>query len=513
MKRLLACSGLVLVPFLFESYTFHLYVAGEPAFFVFSGFRLWVFLVAQLSLGFVVGRVARPPLFVSSAIVAAATAVLIALLYQFCDPRQCYHSSPDGAGWLRLGVLFFSTASVGLLIGAKSRRERHASGIDAVASGTLAAVFLGYYPAALLSGTFLTYQTGLAVLAFALTLPFLFAGIASSMLSARKIHAVCSAVFAWALLSAMFAGARPEGVPVFAAMLPAGVALALAGFKAGRYLSKEKAMVATFSSLIALFLLVAAHSFADAPMNLSFGSQDGAIAEPTYYAGAYHDKEYFPTKRIEVKIDLESVAVGKGDFVLAGIGAQSPNCCKDGLDYGYRADVLVNDTGRYLVARAWETCDQNIACSGYPWANVMHEQVVPINSSSQSIMLAAEWRDKTVDWYYNIDGEWRRYSSFSAPGIENPYFNLGVIWVGSPFTNGESKNAYFYQAGVSTNHATARITFDCPAYYDSQGTKHCASLEQVKGSDSHWKVMWKWGVPHPDSSVEIKGESATVTLR
>jgi hypothetical protein len=46
VKRLLACSGLVLVPFLFESYTFHLYVAGEPAFFVFSGFRLWVFLVA-----------------------------------------------------------------------------------------------------------------------------------------------------------------------------------------------------------------------------------------------------------------------------------------------------------------------------------------------------------------------------------------------------------------------------------------------------------------------------------
>jgi hypothetical protein len=128
-------------------------------------------------------------------------------------------------------------------------------------------------------------------------------------------------------------------------------------------------------------------------------------------------------------------------------------------------------------------------------------------------MLAAEWRDKTVDWYYGIGGEWRRYSSFATPGIENPYFNLGVIWVGSPFTNGESKNAYFYQAGVSTSHAAARVTFDCPAYYDKEGVKHCVALKQVKGSDSHWKVMWKWGVPHPDSSVEINGTKVTVELR
>jgi hypothetical protein len=37
-------SGLIILPFLFESYTFYLYTMSEPSFFTFSGARLWVFL-------------------------------------------------------------------------------------------------------------------------------------------------------------------------------------------------------------------------------------------------------------------------------------------------------------------------------------------------------------------------------------------------------------------------------------------------------------------------------------
>lgn len=74
-------------------------------------------------------------------------------------------------------------------------------------------------------------------------------------------------------------------------------------------------------------------------------------------------------KKGEVKLELErsdDSVIKEEDFVQAGIGAQSPNCCKDGLDYGYRADILFTEDGRYLVARAWETCDQNMGCSALP---------------------------------------------------------------------------------------------------------------------------------------------------
>jgi hypothetical protein len=352
-------AGIVAIPFLIESYTFYLYTIREPAFFMFSGSRWWGFLLTALALGFLLGRASRRlPLLIVAGGAAVAIAVLVALLYQFCDERQCYYSGPDGLGWLRLGVILFAVASVGLMIGSRSKgRALVKSRVNALFFGTVAVVFLGYYPAALLLDTFLPNPLELAILAFASTAPFFFAGAASAMFSERKeALAVLSAVLGWAVLSALF-GIAPES----AVMLAAGIAAALLGHRlAGSLLASEKATAALLSTLVILFPAVAVHPFIDAPMNLSaFSPTD---QPPTYYTGVYHDEQYFPTKRAEVKIDLgrlDASRIEKQNFVLAGMGAQSPNCCKDGLDYGYRADVLVTATGLALVARAWETCDQN----------------------------------------------------------------------------------------------------------------------------------------------------------
>jgi hypothetical protein len=111
-------------------------------------------------------------------------------------------------------------------------------------------------------------------------------------------------------------------------------------------------------------------------------------------------------------------------------------------------------------------------------------------------MLAMEWNGRTVDWYFKTSGNWSKYSSFVPPKIENPYFNLGVIWVGNPNTNPVLQNAYFYQAGVSVSNKEAQygqITFECPAYYDKQGAKQCVPATAIVGGSSHWKVLWKWG--------------------
>lgn len=109
-------------------------------------------------------------------------------------------------------------------------------------------------------------------------------------------------------------------------------------------------------------------------------------------------------------------------------------------------------------------------------------------------MLAMEWADddSTVNWYYNTNGNSLRYSSFVSPEIENPYFNLGVLDVGSPLFNPDSAKAYFYQAGVSTPNPDLRfgeIAFECPSYYDSQGEKTCPLLAEVSKGNSHWKVL------------------------
>ena len=145
--------------------------------------------------------------------------------------------------------------------------------------------------------------------------------------------------------------------------------------------------------------------------------------------------------------------------------------------------------GRYLVARAWETCDQNIAALR-TMGRAMHESTVPLPGNGSSVMLAMEWDkdDSNVNWYYKTGDNWSKYSSFQTPEIENPYFNLGVIWVGNPFSNPDSSKAYFFQAGVSTSSQETRygqITFECPAYYDRQEEKHCLQFAAVERGNSH----------------------------
>jgi len=63
--------------------------------------------------------------------------------------------------------LLFATAATGLLIEDKSRDERYKkSSVGAMLFGATTAIFLGYYPVALLFGTFLAYQL-VVLLAFA----------------------------------------------------------------------------------------------------------------------------------------------------------------------------------------------------------------------------------------------------------------------------------------------------------------------------------------------------------
>ena len=130
-----------------------------------------------------------------------------------------------------------------------------------------------------------------------------------------------------------------------------------------------------------------------------------------------------------------------------------------------------------------------------------------------------EWQPdgRTVKWYYSKSAaEWIEYSRFISPEIENPYFNLGVIPVNNPITNPDTGNAFFFQVGVSapgsTRGALGSIGFHCPGYYDKDGIKQCVELEPIARGNSHWKVLWKWGVQDPRTAVEAGGSYAKITL-
>lgn len=521
----LAC--IVIFPFIFESYTFHLYSTGDPSFFTFSGARLWAFLISLLLLGVVIGleRAQHPAVLCAAAVVTVA--ILIMVLYNFCDMRQCYYPGSDGLGEIRLGALFFSTTAIGIMIGSVSTLVPERTNPTAILFSSLAALFLGYFPWSLLFATYLPSQSDLAIPAFASILPFFFPGAVSRIYSNNRRHAVYTSVGSWLVLTIMFSGLRPSSLPLALLILTLAVPASIAGYVlVSRLLAagKGRKTSSIYAALLALFILGASHPFIDAPMNLAINPDNALMPRPTYYSGAYHYSEtYLPTKRVDVEINLARFNTSAiKDFLVAGIGAQSPNCCKDGLDYGYRADIMFNKSGTFVVARTWETCDMNIACSGHPWITEIHKSVASLPEeivTPNTLMLAMEWQgdDRTVRWYIrNAESEWREYSHFFSPEIENPYFNLGVIPVGNPFSNPDSGNAFFYQVGVSRpneySSAAGIIEFHCLAYYDKNGTKQCVDLEPVVRGNSHWKVLWKWGVQDTRTVVETDGSYAKIIL-
>jgi hypothetical protein len=527
MTAAIIFGGLFMLPLLFESYTFYLYTIGEPSFFVFSGARLWVFLAVDLILGFMMGRVIR--LYWSAALITISTAVLIAFLYNLCDERQCYHAGPDGMSAIRLGILLLSAGVTGLVMGERTSKAENIprKGPGPILFGAIVVIFIGYFLIALLFGIFMPSDKGIMILVLASTLPFFFSGLVIFLFSGQSREpGIISAMVGWAVLSTLFGGLRPTSLPLLAVILAAGIPSTILGQMTAAWLvsrtRREISATIVFTSIIVSFVMVSTHPFLDAPINLSIDRKDGLTATPTYYAGAYHQSDrYFATKRVEAELNFEQLDHRRIEFAMAGIGAQSPNCCKDGLDYGYRADILFSDSKVWLVARAWETCDTNIACSGFPWMSTIHQATVPVaeDSVSNRVMLAMEWQQdgRTVSWYYrNGIWNWIEFSSFLTPGIENPYFNLGVIDAGNPIWNSDSGKAFLFQAGASRSDQVPlrdhAVTIKCAGYYDNQGVKHCAEMHPIRSGNSHWKVLWKWGLQDQNSAVTIHGTNVRVGL-
>ena len=123
-----------------------------------------------------------------------------------------------------------------------SRQEMKSSIISAVLFGTTTAIFIGYYPVALLFGMFLTYPMALVLLAFASSVPFFFAGAGSLIFSDRIRPAVYSAMISWAILSSLFASLRPEGSWMLAIMIGAGIPASLLGHRIATSRRKELAI-------------------------------------------------------------------------------------------------------------------------------------------------------------------------------------------------------------------------------------------------------------------------------
>jgi len=254
------------------------------------------------------------------------------------------------------------------------------------------------------------------------------------------------------------------------------------------------------------------------------GTAPNLVANSYYFqtpvvVGGFNSGPNVGTKGVSANFSFRGTyasSIQPNNFLAAGIGIHSPNCCVDGIDYGYRADVfLYHNASEVFAASAWEVCDTILACGGHTWKHLIYFSSARINSSLESsFQLSLRWDDHTVSWFYGSGNETRLVASFQAPSQENPAFDAG--WLGASST--PSPGGWpFFQFGVMSafpiEHPGWRVTVACPSIVLNSTWACIDHAEFFQGDSSYWKALWRWGENYPSAGAAADPGAKTMTFQ
>jgi len=515
--RALASTLVVLVPsYVVERITNYYFLTSNPLFGDWSGLRIWLFIVLILA-GSVVAGVLFSELLPAALCSVLGVSGLLLLVYAICDPKVCYSTGLDGLEPLRMGVDLSSVALVGASVGVYVRTRQPSSGFAYAATAFAAFVAIAYYPVVFsMAGTRLLgpiHPWAVVLLLFLLS----FSTAAAASGGNGRMVSFALPVGAGAATILVSVGIASAYLSLIAGQILL-MAVALVAGAAGGVLAMGRRRAWTFrhfssstKPLLLLVVFVLVMTVVILPDAVTGIVPQGAAAGSTpvfgmgvpVYAGAYMDSSLNRTEGESLTVSFAGTntsAIQSDNYLAAGIGAHSPGCCVDGIDYGYRFDVYLFRSGNEsLVASAWEVCDYVSACGGHSWKVLMFLDASDIGrpSLSSKIQLTLEWRDHTVCWVYAIgSGPARNLTRFETQPQENPYFNLGTF-------SGGIRNSMsgFFQFGMMSRYPIGRggwlVTLECPAYMAASGWKCVDHARTLEGGQSYWKVLWRWGEDYP----------------
>ena len=532
--------------------TYYYYATGNHLYGTFSGYRFWFdiiwFCVSGVVTAVILGRKTRtvvlPPVF------GSLLFVLWTYVWPLCTVRECYISSTDGLGFLRDFLLFVSLGTITAAScmktwvkqGSAPTKTDMAFQLDVM---TAVGFALSFFPIVHL---FAGVSVGFPLNYLQWFLAGAPAGLAGSMLMlgrgtmkgtlSKLVAGLCGVLLAIALavvlpcedcseysisiisilfLSAIFCipaiiyeikkynphrnfgpaipDAARERIPNIITMVTIAVTigLLLSFIFVGNY---EESVVNSFPG-------VTNSRFSPLEVGHSFVYSAGYLAIPRVVSQSVGINISFTNTTI-------SQAKYPSNFLAAGVGDQSPNCCKDGLDLAYRADVIEFSNGTEAVlARAWWACDYIMACGGYSWQQLLFigSRPLPTGTLSNWVELQMNWTaSNDVQWFYRIhyngNGSvtpWLSYSIFTPPKIENHYWDAG-IFPGSVF---------FYQFGVSSAYPIENVDWhilvQCPNIVLNNSRSCISAASYINGMHSYWKVLYTFGKTYPGMTFSYMG--------
>ena len=535
-------------PVLFEKTDFYFHLTHNPDWYYnLSGNRLLVDLASFAVWGIVVAYLLRPRWAV---VQVALNALLVWVLFYVACPvygpggvwqPECYYSGPDGLVGLRLVGVMFCYGALPVLVKAAEKRgalDRRIRPALAVLGGIVLSVVMIWFPlSAWFSGVtylplFLIFQTLILVGITQIATGILAARIGRSL----KVGAVSGAV-SLLFISALFWTPECPGcdrsslflfAPLWAVFALVGSVTEL-GLTSRLRLPKLSGRLSTIRIedaqrvglalvlTVCLWTLVA-HNFWDASVlfasSISSSPGELTLGQPFYpYVGGYYNSTQYRICCVEIGVSISMAnphILAPDNFLLAGMGVQSPNCCVDGWDFGWRADVfLLPDRTLILSGSSWETCDGNANCGGYIWEHLWYHSQTTLSPQNIStpIYLQMKWEPVTVDgqqrslvnWYYNTTGvAWTKFGSYLPDRRLGTYFDIGLS--GGPASEIPQGSAFLYQFGVASKLPvsgwSASLLYPSFQYQGSWRAMERANI--VQGDFSYWKVNYRWGGrPYP----------------
>src|SRR5271157_533416 len=530
-KRLVAIivsfAATFLPIYLFERLANYYYLIDLPStFFVLSGLRLPLFIALAL-FGSIISGVLLRRLRLAVATQLAAVTTLLSAFYVLCsNPRVCYSTGPDGLEPLRLGLILASLCVFGACLGVAVRTQSERRSSPAVLGAVSSFVILIFFP--------IVYT-----FAGARFFPLLYPWLVLVLLALLSFNtsATLSGIgirFGMFIPVLLMVGVMMLSLPMAYAYLPevTWVALLVAlAVIAGSYIggAGHKLMAAPRRRRLlrvipaAVFIVLILGSFLVIPDEVNglvpqSGAPSFAMGTPVY-AGGFMDAPTTPAEGIAVTVSFmgtNATTIQTDNFLSAGIGAHSPDCCVDGIDYGYRFDLyLFHNGSESLLASAWQICDDNTACGGHSWKVLMFMKAGTLGIlDSSPVRLQIEWEGHSAIWSYGVViggvSENVQFANFTAPAKENPAFNVGVVDVSSPMST--QQEAIFYQFGMMSRyplgHGGWYVSFFCPQTLQNHNWVCVSHAQTAEGGFSFWKVLWKWGEDYPNVVVQSAGNDS-----
>jgi hypothetical protein len=516
--------AILLPPYLIELTTEFLYLTpGTDYYFFFSSLRLYFFIAYLGIASFLLGRYSKSIRQAWLTYSASVLGLFTLLFFLGCNPKVCYNAGVDGLEPLR-EISFFLTE--GLALSTAGFARRGISKREYLLGYGFAFYAIAYYPVIFsVAGVRLVPQFSPLPVIFLVSMLSL--AVSSRVLAKEEDQRVGFAVpiLSFLLLAGASVGIASQYytqvVQLMAVLLGCVAAASLLGVRGWweglRRLARSRALTV---GLVALVLTMMVVIPPDAVNGTSPSGTTGSYTfrTPVLVAG-FNSGPNIGTRGVSANFSFGGTnpsVIQQNNYLAAGIGVHSPNCCVDGLDYGYRADVFLYQNGNEIfTASGWEACDIITACGGHTWKHLLYFSSTAVNSSiGANFRLSMQWMGRTLDWFYSAGTKVRQVASFRAPGQENPGFDAG--WLGLSST--PSPGGYpFFQFGVMSafpiGRSGWRLVVSCPAIIKNSTWRCIDHAGLVQGDNSYWKFIWRWGENYPGVGATTTKDAKTIVFQ